>query len=92
MKDYDYKYIEYLLIRLLDSLLAVFTADERNEVQEFIDVGEYALALETLVCIVSEENKWISGKALMLICELAGMMRMNKKAIEETLSNHVADN
>jgi hypothetical protein len=91
MKDYDYKYIEYSLIRLLDLLLAVFTDDERNEVQEFIDVGEYALALETLVCIVSEENKWISGKVLMLICELAGMMRMNKKVIEETLSNHVAD-
>lgn len=43
----DYQVIENLLARLLSPLVNVFSDSESNKVQEFIDVGEYGLALDT---------------------------------------------
>ncbi|MEH8019580.1 MafI family immunity protein [Rheinheimera muenzenbergensis] len=91
MTTYDYQSIENLLLRLLDLLLKIFTNSERNEVQDFIDAGEYGLALETLVDIVIEENKQISGEAFALVCELADVMQLDKKVFEEKLRGHVTD-
>lgn len=91
MTTYDYQSIENLLLRLLGLLLEIFTNSERNEVQDFIDAGEYGLALETLVDIVIEENKQIPGESLALVCQLADVMQLDKKVFEEKLRGHVTD-
>lgn len=91
MTNLYYQYIEELLLRLLGLLLAVFTDSEKSEVQDFVDVGEYGLALETLVDIVTEENKQIPSGALNLVCELAEVMQLDKNVFEEKLRDHVTD-
>ena len=91
MTTYDYQYIEDMLLRLLGLLLETFTDSEKSEVQDFIDAGEYGLALETLVDIVTEENKQVSGESLALVCELADVMQLDKKVFEEKLRSHVTD-
>lgn len=91
MSRYDYQSIENMLLRLLGLLFEVFTDSEKSEVQDFIDAGEYGLALETLVDIVIEENKRIPRESLALVCELADVMQLNKKVIEQKLRGHVVD-
>ena len=91
MTTYDYQSIENLLLRLLGLLLEIFTNSERNEVQDFIDAGEYGLALENLVDIVIEEYKQIPGESLALVCQLADVMQLDKKVFEEKLRGHVTD-
>lgn len=91
MSIYDYQSIENLLLRLLGLLLVIFTDSEKGEVQDFICAGEYGLALETLVDIVIEENKRIPGEAVVLVCELADLMQLDKKVFEQKLHGHVTD-
>ena len=91
MTTCDYRYIEELLLRLLGLLLEIFTDSEICEVRDFIDAGEYGLALETLVDIVIEENKLVSKESLALVCELADVMGLDKKVFEEKLCGHVTD-
>lgn len=66
----DYKLIENLLVRLLSLLVCVFSDSEANEVQEFIDAGEYGLALDTLIDIIDEESKSISQEVVSLAKQL----------------------
>ncbi len=87
----NYKHIEELLIRLLDLLNTVFIESERKEVHDFIDVGEYGLALETLVDIVDEENKKVPGEVLLLVKELAIAMQIDYEALSKKLGRSVAD-
>ncbi|MBD8514276.1 MafI family immunity protein [Photobacterium sp. WH77] len=91
MTTHDYQFVENLLLRLLSLLLEIFTDSEKGEVQDFIDVGEYGLALDTLVDIVIEENKQIPGESLALVYELADVMQLDKKMFEEKLRGHVTD-
>ncbi len=91
MSAYDYQYIEKLLLRLLNLLLGVFNGSEATEVQDFIDAGEYGLALETLVDIVIEDNKQISHESFLLIHELADVMQLDKKELEKKLHGHVTN-
>lgn len=50
---------------------------ERSEFMRFVDVGEYGLALETLVDIYAEEGKAASPEVIDLIGRLAERMSMN---------------
>lgn len=77
-------------MRLLALLKDVFSDSESSEVQDFIDVGEYGLALDTLIDIVDEESKVISREALDLIKQLATVLGMNTDVIEERLANVIA--
>ena len=92
MADFNYQYIEDLLLRLLGLLLGIFSDAERSEVQEFIEIGEYGLALETLVDVVVEEEKQVPRECLELVCELAGVMKLDDKVFEEKLRGHITDN
>lgn len=87
--DNNYQYIEKVLLRLLTLLASVFTEPEKIEVQEFIDVGEYGLALDTLADIVDEEDKQVPLEVLSLVCELAEVMSLDKSVFEEKLRGHV---
>ena len=55
MSNYDE--IESLLARLLNAAAPAMSDAEQAEVQRFVEVGEYGLALETAVAIYSEEHK-----------------------------------
>jgi hypothetical protein len=88
---YNYQYIEELLLRLIGLLVSVLTDSEKKEIQDFIDVGEYGLALETLVDIVNEEDKQISSESLKLVYELAEVMQLEKTVFENKLRGHVFD-
>lgn len=91
MMTYNYQYIEELLLQLIGLLVSVFTDSEKKEIQEFIDAGEYGLALETLVDIVNEEDKQISIESLKLIYELAEVMQLDESVFEDKLRGHVFD-
>lgn len=83
---YNYQYIEKLLLQTLDFMF-LFSEAEKDEVREFIDVGEYGLALETLVDIVSEENKLISHEALLLIYRVIDAMNLDRRPFEVKLGD-----
>lgn len=88
---HNYQYIEDLLLQLIGLLASVFTDSEKKEIQDFIDAGEYGLALETLVDIVSEEDKQISSKSFKLVYELAEVMQLDKTIFEGKLRGHISD-
>lgn len=81
----DFVKLENLLMKLLVSSEQTFNQDELKEVQDFIDAGEYGLALETFSDIVVEENKKISEADLDLIEELATAMSMNREVFHKKL-------
>lgn len=89
MTGVDFQYIEQLLQKLLMLLKAVFSESEQNEVQEFIDVGEYGLALETLVDIIDEEDKLVEHGVLKLVLEVASAMSLDKEVVIGKLGRHV---
>ena len=89
--NHNYKNLENLLVRLLALLSEKFSNTEVQEVQEFIDVGEYGLALETLVDIVDEGSKQITSEVLILVKELAEAMEMDDKVLVGKISGYVLD-
>ncbi len=77
---YDQAYYEALesaLKDLLDALSPVFSEAERQEVQHFLDVGEYGVAFETLCGIITEEQKTIPAPSVSLIRTLADRMQID---------------
>lgn len=84
-----YKFIENLLVQLLSLLVGVFSDSEANEVQEFIDAGEYGLALDTLIDIIDEESKSIPQEVVSLAKQVAVAMELDSSAVEERLSSFV---
>lgn len=69
--------IETLLLQLLRAAAPVLSDGELAEVQRFIDVGEYGLALETAAAIYSEEEKGVTPEVASLIECLAEAMSMD---------------
>jgi hypothetical protein len=82
----DYQKIENTLCSLLGVLADTFTESECNEVKEFIDAGEYGIALETLIDIIEEESKSIPKEALLLIKIAGECMDMDSNTIEKRVS------
>jgi hypothetical protein len=69
--------VERLLSRLNEASAEVLSIEELSEVQHFVDVGEYGLALETAVGIYVEERKPVPAEVRELMRRLAEMMEMN---------------
>ncbi len=84
-----HKKIESNLFELLFMLKDTCTASESVEVRDFIDVGEYGVALETLICIIKEESKKISKEVLILIKETAVYMAMDPDLVNSKLINNL---
>ncbi|MBS1912965.1 MAG: MafI family immunity protein [Bacteroidetes bacterium] len=72
----DFKVIEHEINGLLDFMEMQFTARERAEVQRFLHFGEYGLALETFIGIVTEEEKQITEAVWLKCNELAQQMEI----------------
>ena len=75
--------IESLLSRLLMIAASVLSDAERAEVQRFIDVGEYGLALETAAAIYAEAKKIATAEVVDLIERLAAAMSMHPAPLLE---------
>ena len=73
--------IELLFSQLLTDTSSVLSDSERAEVQRFIDVGEYGLALETTADIHAEEKKALSADQVALIERLAEAMAMEPMSL-----------
>lgn len=81
----DFEKIEDLLSQLIAEVKVLFSEAQLGEVQRFIDVGEYGLALETVIAIYLEENKPISSKALNLVDFLGAVMSIDAKSLLKDL-------
>jgi hypothetical protein len=65
----------------LSALDQVMTVKEKIEVTEFVDVGEYGLALETLAALIVEDGKRIPRNAYDQIRELAMAMEIEDSVL-----------
>jgi len=77
--------VESLLSQLLMAAVPVLSDAERAEVQRFVDVGEYGLALETAAAIYSEEKKIATAEVVDLVERLAAAMSMDPVPLLERL-------
>jgi hypothetical protein len=69
--------IELMFLDLIETSESVLSPSECAEIQEYIDVGEYGLALSTTVAIYFENNKVASADARLLVGRLATAMKMH---------------
>ncbi|UGQ48738.1 MafI family immunity protein [Massilia endophytica] len=81
----DFAVVESLFCRLLSALNGVFSVSEIAEVSEFVDVGEYGLALETAVDIFVEEGKVAEDDVIVLVQSLANAMELPAAEYSERL-------
>ena len=87
----NFQEIEELLKQLIKSVIGSFQDVEITEVQEFVDVGEYGVALETFVSIVEEESRLISIDSVALVKKSAHLMGMDESSIELKLRNQILE-
>ena len=77
------------LASLVDALAHSLSEAERGEVMEFVDVGEFGVALETLVDVIVEEQKELPQSAFQTILLLAKKMGMLNSVVTPQLANRV---
>lgn len=88
----DYKAIESLLCSLLDTASSIFSSAECEEVQKFIDVGEYGIALETAVAIYSEKKVQLTPNVVAMVEKIATEMKMNSVGLIQALRGPTTGN
>lgn len=64
---------------------SVLSESECTEIQEYVDVGEYGLALRTAVAIYAEENKVATSEARLLMRRLAEAMKIDPDQLLDRL-------
>ena len=89
MEDSYFTKIERQFEMVLDALAGQLSPTERSEVVEFIDVGEFGIALETLSSLLIEERKQIPAVAFTQMIELADSMEIRASTITEELRSQV---
>jgi hypothetical protein len=62
--------IENLFTEILSEVNTEFSQDEIQEISEYLDHGEYGLALDVIVAIIVEEKKELSKTVALLIKKL----------------------
>lgn len=82
----DFNKIEMMFSDLLKTTLESMSDAERAEIQSFIDVGEYGLALETAVDIHAEEAKPPAEAFLHQVELLAVAMSMDEREVLKRLN------
>lgn len=87
-----FEQIELWFSELLTAAAPVLSNAEQEEIQRFIDVGEYGLALETAVDIYAEENKLASTEVMALIERLAEAMKLEATPLLQRLPGASSSN
>lgn len=82
----DFTKVENLFVDLFASSSANFSENEMQEVREFIDHGEYGLAIETFVDILKEEKKRPSQQQFDIIASIADAMSIDKGTLFRRLT------
>ena len=77
--------VELMLMELLVAASSQLATSERAEIQRFIDVGEYGLALDTATLIYLEEGKIASAAVFSLVERLATAMSLETDLLLERL-------
>lgn len=78
-----YNRLEQLLSELLKSLDEMLSKSEKQEVIDFIQHGEYGIALETLCVILKEKDKNVKDHNLKQIRDLQEIMQIQSLPIDE---------
>lgn len=88
MNDYTnhYKNLDSLFATFLAQPISALSESERSEIREYVDVGEYGLALSTAVAIFDEEQKIATVEERALIRLLAVTMSKDPKPLLERLA------
>ena len=73
----NFNLTEALFVRLISKLAKTFSKSEIAEVENFLVVGEYGLALETSIAIFVEEQKLAEPTVVTLIAEIAIAMDLD---------------
>ena len=81
----DFNEIESLFDKLLFSASHVLSKSEVAEINSFIDVGEYGIALETAVDIFVEEGKIAPDEVVSLVKQLAIAMSIEPTSMIDKL-------
>jgi hypothetical protein len=81
----QFEEIERLFDQLLTTSQPILSETELQEVRHFIDMGEYGLALETLVDIFVEEKRGPGADVTSRIEELAQKMSIDATALMQRL-------
>jgi hypothetical protein len=82
----DHEWLEATFAALFAELGDTLASAERAEIIEFVDVGEYGVALETLVALVVEEQKQLPAPAFATICLLADRMAIRDRVVPKALA------
>lgn len=85
IKMTDFTVVESLFSRFLQAVQGVFSPSEIAEVSDFVNVGEYGLALDTAVDIFVEEQKVATGNVIVLAEELAITMGVSAAEYSDRL-------
>jgi hypothetical protein len=85
MAPVDFAEIERRFTSILDRLGVLLSVAERREVEDFVDVGEYGVALETLSSLLVEERKVFSAETLCEITALAETMGIRESVVTKAL-------
>ena len=86
----DYETIEQMLAGILADLSGVLSDSERAEIDEFIVVGEYGVALEALGALLVEESKPLALPVFERIVELAEVMKIRESVATDALRDRVS--
>jgi len=89
MESRDFAAIERQLYSILDELRDELSTAERTEVTEFMAVGEYGVALETLSGLLAEEDKAVPLAAFERMVDLAESMGIRRAVITSKLGRRV---
>lgn len=81
-----YAEIEHYLTSCTKLVIDILTDVERQEVSEFIHVGEYGLALITFVDIIEDNSRQVSDEVLQLLKKSGEAMQGDDEQIDEVLT------
>ena len=70
---------------LFVELEGTLSASEKREISDFVDVGEFGVALEALSALLVEEAKAPPGQAFTMICQLADRMGIRRSVVTDSL-------
>ncbi|WP_239349702.1 MafI family immunity protein [Snodgrassella communis] len=85
----EYQDVEENFGNLISLLNKSFISKEIDEIKDFVDYGEYGLALDTLIDIIKKENKEINNDIFQYIAKLSNLMEQNMEVITKDLIKYI---